>query len=84
MKWTALHLFSFKDLISCAIVLTFMVTIGFYLYKNSDGLLELIKVLITPVIWVVSIYGGTEGLELIKGKLENSDYLNLPNKEKVE
>lgn len=81
MKWTELKSFSFKDLISSAIMFIYIVVIGFFLWNDSNSLLKLIEILTTPVIWIISLYSGTEGLELIKGKLENSDALDIPKKE---
>lgn len=84
MKWTELKSFSFKDLISIIIVVTFVSLIifysliGFFTKEYPQALFELIKVVVTPISWVLGIYGGTEGLELIKGKLEGSEFLNMP------
>lgn len=84
MKWTSLHGFSFKDLISIILTIGFITVIGFYIgigihtLEYPSALLELIKILVTPILWVISIYGGTEGLELLKDKISSSDSLNIP------
>ena len=80
LKWAELKSFSFKDLISIIVVLLFcFICIAYTIFfiqqkvNNLPVLLSLISALIPLMITIIGVYGGTEGLELIKNKFNEVD-----------
>lgn len=76
IKANSLHEFSIKDVISLILIFTFLISIMFVIYdylKNKDiTLLELVKVQISIVLGVLTIYGGSELTTGIVSKLQDS------------
>jgi len=68
MKWTSLSFFSFKDLISVILIVSFVGNLIYSLKTKDPISVSLFTAQIPIIISVIGIYGTTEGVEMYMSK----------------